>query len=145
MNHPKRWQPRRDTVPWNSMESRRVFNLQLVALSASKSNDTQIFAESTWAYSHQSKLKHLRVQCEDPPNISIPHYSGVIMSTMASQITSLEIVYSTVYSGADQRTHQSSASLAFVRGIHRWPVKSPHKGPVARKSFPFDDVIIQAI
>ena len=49
------------------------------------------------------------------------HYSDVIMRTMASQITSLTIIYSTVYSGADQRKHQSSASLAFVRGIHRWP------------------------
>ena len=54
---------------------------------------------------------------------------------MASQVTSLTIVYSTVYSGADQRKHQSSASLAFVRGIHRWPVNSPQKGPVARKYF----------
>ena len=50
-------------------------------------------------------------------------------------------VYWTVCSGADQRKHQSSASLAFVRGIHRWPVNSPHKGPVTRKMFPFDDVI----
>ena len=57
-------------------------------------------------------------------------------------ITSLTIVYSTVNSGADQRKHQSSASLAFVRGIHRWPVNSPHKGPVTRKMFPFDDVIV---
>ena len=64
------------------------------------------------------------------------------MGTMASQITSLTIVYSTVYSGADQRKHQSSASLAFVRGIHRRPVNSPHKGPVTRKMFPFDDVIM---
>ena len=70
------------------------------------------------------------------------HYSEVIMSTMASQITSLTIVYSTVYSGADQKKHQSSASLAFVRGIHRWPVNSRHKGPVTRKMFPFDDVIM---
>ena len=64
------------------------------------------------------------------------------MSTMASQITSLTIVYSTVYSGVDQRKHQSSASLAFVRGIHRSPVNSPHKGQVTRKIFPFDDVIM---
>ena len=50
------------------------------------------------------------------------HYSDVIMDTIASQITSLTIVYSTVYSDADQRKHQSSAALAFVRGIHwdRW-------------------------
>ena len=53
------------------------------------------------------------------------HNNDVIMGTMASQITSLTIVYSTVYSGADQRTHQSSASLAY----------SPHKWPVTRKCF----------
>ena len=65
-----------------------------------------------------------------------------IVCTMASQITSLTSVYSTVYSDADQRKHQSSASLAFVRGIHRGPVNSPHKWPVTLKIFPFDDVII---
>ena len=64
------------------------------------------------------------------------------MTTMGSQITSLTVVYSIVYSDADQRKHQSSASLAFVWGIHRWPVNSPHKGPVTRKMFPFDDVIM---
>ena len=64
------------------------------------------------------------------------------MGTMASEITSLPIVSSTVYLGADQRKHQSSASLAFVRGIHRWPVNSPHKRPVTRKMFPDDDVIM---
>ena len=74
-----------------------------------------------------------------------PHYSGVIMGAMASQITSLAIVYSTVYSGADQRKHQSSASLAFVQGIHRSPVVSPHKGPVTRKMFSFDDVIMRQV
>ena len=62
---------------------------------------------------------------------------------MASQLTSLTIVYSTVYSGADQIIkHQSFLSLAFVQGIHRWPVNSPHKWPVKRKMFPFDDVIM---
>ena len=67
------------------------------------------------------------------------------MSATASQITSLPIVYSIVYSGADQRKYQSSVSLAYVRGIHRWPVNSPHKGSVARKMFPFDDVIMHDI
>ena len=61
---------------------------------------------------------------------------------MASQITSLTIVYSTVYSDADQRKHQSSASLAFVWGIHRGPVNSPYKGPVTRKMSPFDYFIM---
>ena len=64
------------------------------------------------------------------------------MGAIASQITILTIVYLAVYPGADQRKHQSSASLAFVREIHRWPVNSPHKGPVTRKMFPFDDVIM---
>ena len=53
------------------------------------------------------------------------HYNDVIMSEMASEITSLTLVYSTVCSGPDQTKHQSSASLAFVRGIHRGPVNSP--------------------
>ena len=72
----------------------------------------------------------------------ILHYDDVIMRAMASQITSLTIVYSTVYSDADQRKHQSSASLAFVQGILRGPVNSPHKWPVTRKMYPFDDVIM---
>ena len=70
------------------------------------------------------------------------HYSDVIMSTMASQPTDISIVYSTVCSGIDQRKHQSSASLAFVRESHWWLVNSLHKGPVMRKMFPFDDVIM---
>ena len=70
------------------------------------------------------------------------YYSDVIMSAMASQITAVSIIYSTAWSGVDQRKHQSSVSLAFVRGIHRWPVDSPHKGPVTQKMFPFDDIIM---
>ena len=70
------------------------------------------------------------------------YYNNIIMGVIASQITSLTIVYSTAYSDADQRKHQSSASLVFVRGIHRGTVNSPHKWPVTRKSFPFDDVIM---
>ena len=70
------------------------------------------------------------------------HYNGIMM---ASQITSLTIVYSSVYSGPDQRKHQSPASLAFVRGIHWWPVNSRHKGTVVQKMLPFDNVIMAAI
>ena len=51
-------------------------------------------------------------------------YINVIITTMASQITSLTVVYSIVYSGADQRKHQNSASLAFVQGIHHWQHKN---------------------
>ena len=81
-------------------------------------------------------------KCEVELLIHSQHYNDVIMGAMASKITSFTIVYSTIYSGADQRKHQSSASLSFVRGIHRWPVNSPHKWPVTRKMFPFDDVIM---
>ena len=70
------------------------------------------------------------------------HYNDVIMDAMASQFTSLTIVYSTVYSDTDERKHQSYGSLAFVRGIHQWPVNSPQKGPETRKMFPFDDVFV---
>ena len=64
------------------------------------------------------------------------------MSAMAPQITGVTIVYSIICSGADQEKHPSSVSLAFVRGFHRWPLNSPHKGPATRKMFPFDDVIM---
>ena len=79
------------------------------------------------------------LDCRDLTKL-IAHYSDVITSAMASQITSLAIVYSTVYSGTDQRKHQSSALLARCEGNS--PVNSPHKGPVTRKMFPFDEVII---
>ena len=79
------------------------------------------------------------------PTNGASHYNDVIISAIASQITSLTIVYSTVYSGAEQRKHHSSASLAFVPGIHRWPVNSPHKGPITRIMFPFDDVIMNLV
>ena len=84
-------------------------------------------------------LKSCRYLCR--VNVAL-YYRDVIMSTMASAITSLTIVCRTIYSGADQRKHQSSASLAFVRGIHWWPVNSPHKWPVRRKIFPFNGVIM---
>ena len=84
------------------------------------------------------------------PHISQPilivcmHYNDVIMGAAAFQI-SIAVVYSTVHSGADQRKHQRSVSLALVWGIHRWPMNSPHTWPVTRKMFPFDDVIIEAM
>ena len=86
---------------------------------------------------------HHEVQNSTFARLFLFHYDDVIMGAMASEIISLTIVYSTVYSGADQRKHQSSASLALVRGIHRGPMNSPHKWPVTRKMFPFDDAIMR--
>ena len=71
-----------------------------------------------------------------------PHYSDIIVNLMEFQITIVLFVYSTISSGADQRKHDSSTSLALARGIHWWSVNSPHKGPVMQKMFPFDDVIM---
>ena len=73
------------------------------------------------------------------------HYGDVIRSAMASQMTDISIVYSTSCSGADRRNQQSFTSLAFVRGIHRWPMNSLHRGPVTRKTFLFDDVIMSPL
>ena len=72
----------------------------------------------------------------------VEHYSDVIMGATVSQITGVTSVYSNVCSGAVQRKHQSSPSLATVRGLHRRPVNYPHKGQVTRKIFPFNDVIM---
>ena len=63
------------------------------------------------------------------------HHYNVMMRAISSQITEVSIVYSTVCSGVHRRKHQSSASLAFLRRIQRWPVNSPLKGPVTRKCF----------
>ena len=94
-----------------------------------------------WSVTHGS------TRCMYPYSLgkSCFHYGEVIISAMASQITSLTTVCATVYSGADQRKNQSSASLAFVRGIHRCPVNPPHKGPVTPKMCPFGDVIMPAL
>ena len=83
---------------------------------------TQCTSTFTMArYNRNSKFPHAAL-----------HYDDVIMTTIAAQITNLTIVYSTVYSGADQGKHESSASLAFVQGIHRGPVNSLHKWQVTR-------------
>ena len=71
------------------------------------------------------------------------HYSDAMIGAMVSQITSFTIFYWTVYLGAEQRKHQSSASLAFVRGIHRWPVNEfPAQMTSNSKRFPFDAIIM---
>ena len=86
-------------------------------------------AECAWKYISIYK------QLFQPP-------AHVYISFSCIHFTSLTVVYSTVYWRSDQRTHQSSTSLAFLRGMHRWPVTSPHKWPVTRKMFPFHDVIM---
>ena len=73
---------------------------------------------------------------------AIIHYSDVIMGAMASSITNFKIVKSIVIQAQIKEKNKGSASLAFVRGFRRLPVHSPHKGPVTRKMFPFDDVFM---
>ena len=91
-----------------------------------------------WFTHHFSNIYH-NIQSR---GLEASHYNDVIMGAIAYQITSRTIVYSIVYSGADKRKHESSASQAFVRGIHRGPVISLQKWPVTRKMFPYDDVIV---
>ena len=99
---------------------------------------TQLNHRHITRFIHGNRQPLLLTHC----GLGIHHYNGVIMGAITSQITNFTIVYSTVYSDPDQRKHQNSASLAFVQGIHRWPVNSPHKWPVTWKVFPFDDVIM---
>ena len=115
--------------PWYIHLTQRVFSSQVQGLALKHA--TLYFYKSNWCMDLQNSTTN--------PNytgmlhmINPSHYNDVIMSATASQVTSLTIVYSIAYSGAHQRKHQSSASLAFVRGIHWWPVNSPHKGPVTR-------------
>ena len=86
------------------------------------------------------KLVYIMKLCQIPAGKYANHYTDVIMTTMAPQTTNLAAVYSSVPSDADQRKHQSSASLAFVWEIHRgrW---NPRTKAATRKMFPFDDVI----
>ena len=127
------------------------WNITKVCSDDSIVNTSALVQEMAWHRAGDKPLSEsiLTVQwhtyattCLNILTLPLQHYSDVIMSAMASEIVSITIVYSTVYSGSDQRKHQSYASLAFVWGIHWWPVNSPHKGPVTRKMFPIDDVIM---
>ena len=105
-----------------------------------------IMQEKKWFYHSDGETVLMEAQhpvAPVPSTAVSPHHNDVIMGVIESQIISLTIVYSTVYSMADQRKHQSSALLTFVQGIYWWLVSSPRKRPVTRKIFPFDDVIMQ--
>ena len=89
------------------------------------------------------KADHLPSSHPSPSPLQA-HYSDVIIRAIASQIAGVSVVCATVSWSADQRKHQSSASLVFVRGIYQWSVDSPHKGPVTQNMLPFDDVIMKS-
>ena len=114
----------------------QIITYRLFGISANFESQHNSFHIKKWIWKLSTKCRSLGCRF---------HYNDIIMGAMVSQITNLTVVYSTVYSGADQRNHQSSASLAFVRGIYRRPVNSPHKWPVTQKMFPYDDVIMQCI
>ena len=100
---------------------------------------------SWYWYDYTDEVDDIDNETDDNDYVWGYHYDDVIMTMLVTQITSLTVVYSIVYSGVNQRKHQSSASLAFVREIHRGPVNFPHKWPVTRKMFPFDDVIMSRV
>ena len=107
-------------------------------------HETPFHREHFYSVCLWATINYFKIQ--NKPVRGLPHhYDSVTMSVMASQITSLNRVYSTAYifySGTGERKHQSSALLAFVRGIHRWPVNTPHKWPVTWKMFLFHDIIM---
>ena len=119
----------------NKMSSvmRALINLGLKPIILFRRNVRAILSYKTIPITNESTFRTI-----------LDHYTDFTMSAMASQIIGVSIVCSAVCSGTDKRKHQSSASLAFVRGNHRSPVDYPHKEPVARKMFPFDDVIIKS-
>ena len=68
------------------------------------------------------------------------HWSDVTMSAMVSQITGIWTVCSVVCSLTLKSKKTSKLGvIGFVRGNHQWPVDFPHKGPITRKMFPFDE------
>ena len=89
--------------------------------------DHTLIAMSTFSFPVIDHRRNNAVIVFEENSRMVKHYSDVIMSTIASQITGVSIVCSTICSGTDQRKHQSSSSLAIVRVIHRWSVDSPHK------------------
>ena len=105
-------------------------------------NSKTIIAILPQIWNHEISSDNKRHWAKQWNKAHVCHYNNVIVSAKASHITSSTIVYSTVYSGADQRKHQSSTQPAILREIYRWPVNSPHKGPVTRKRFLFDKVIM---
>ena len=125
---------RRESTGEGCIRSQRASKLLLSKKAIQKSLYSKSWFHCLWT--DENYFREISSKDHNPQR----HYNDVIMGAMASQITSLTIVYSTVDSGTDQRKYQSSASLAFVRGIHRWLVNSPHKWPVTRKVIPFDDV-----
>ena len=90
-------------------------------------------------------MEHRGVNCTEKQINTNLFYGVIITVTSLLALWRLKAPASTVYSGAGQRKHEISASLAFVIGIRRWPVNSPHKGPVTRKMFSFDNVIMDPI
>ena len=103
-------------------EVRTIERERTLCLKENQVNVRQMHKRSAKIQRHKA-LVGRQVFAEDPPgsevSVSSVHYDDVIITTKASQITSLTVVYSIVYSAVDQRKHQSSASLAFVRGIPR--------------------------
>ena len=145
--------------PWHILEANRQGIKLIVSLWNSAFSSAVMLSTIFWAvgkrktqimwfrhFAKSSVKTTYHAMSWDPASgctgLALTHYTDVTMSVMASQITNVWIVCSTVCSGEDQRNHQSLASLAFVRGIHRWPVNFPHKGLVTRKMFAFDDIII---
>ena len=92
-----------------------------------------------------SRIYCVQVSIDSRADTPSLHYNDVMMSAIASRITSLTIVYSTVCSRRRSKKTSKIRVTGLCEGIHRWPVNSPHKGTVTRKMFPFEDVIVKRL
>ena len=127
------WKTRseRDLQMWK--KTKYQFMIQLICPMTISSPLWHKRNTSLWYNELSMPLSWINYITKTRPNVD--RYSGVIMSAMASLITSVTIICSNICSGAEQRKHQNSASLSFVRGIHRWPVVSRTKGQWPGKCF----------
>ena len=116
-------------------------SIQIYAIHHSASTACNVLNKRHYIALHPAPCIVNQNCCRDVASLS--HYSDVIMGAIASKITSLTTVYSTVYSDADQRKHRSSVVTGLRAGNSPGPVDSPHKWPVTRKIFPFYNVIMQ--
>ena len=125
---------------WSQKSQFFVFLSKNIAF---QKNIYQLHMITQFMFSISSKPEVIRRKHIVPPTNLVPIYRPVWKITKTTTTTS-RLFTQRFIQGRDQRKHQSSASLAFVWGIHRWPENSPHKWPVTMKMFPFDDVIMNS-
>ena len=124
---------------WNMVEWKNIY---ATSIATTKVSSYDTFTTTDWHFPGDHYKEWRLIGFTYWIRLAIFHYSDVIMSTMASQITGVSIVYSPFSSGGDKKNIKAPGHWPLLGGNHRWPVNSPHKWPVTRKMFPSDDVIM---